>query len=343
MTPEHVRLLYDYNSWANRRTLDACASLSDEQRTRDLGVSFRSVQGTLLHIGGGEWFWLERWQGRSPSVEDIRAKTQPLADLANLRAAWEILDRELRGFVAGFDAEKLASVFHYTTTEGQPNSQAWWQMFQHLANHGSYHRGQITTMLRQLGATPVATDLIAFYRERNGGRSAEPLDPPTLRLLYDYNSWANRRMLDACAALSAEQFTRDLRSSFASVRDTAAHIYGAEWLWLERFHERSPSALPTPADFPDLAALRVRWEELGKNLLTFVGSQSAADLARVYEFRTTRGVVYPSALWPALQHVPNHGTYHRGQVAAMLRQLGAKPNFTDLIYFYRERAGQALD
>ncbi len=61
--------------------------------------------------------------------------------------------------------------------------------------------------------------------------------------MFQYNHWADRRMLDACAALTNEQFTRDLGSSFSSVRDTLAHLYGAEWIWNERFKGRSPSAL----------------------------------------------------------------------------------------------------
>lgn len=340
MTPEHVRLLFEYDAWANRRILDACATLTPEQFTRDLSSSFPSIRDTLVHITMGQWFWHERWQGRSPAaVPAIEA----LPDVAAVRERWEKIETTVTAFVTTRTAEDLECVLHYRTTESHPNSQPLWQTLQHLVNHGSYHRGQVTTMLRQSGASAVATDLIAFYRERNGGRSAEPLDPSTMRLLYDYNSWANRRMLEACATLSGELFTRDLRSSFASVRDTAAHIYGAEWLWLERFHGRSPTALPTPADFPELATLRHRWAELERNLLGYVAALSSADLAKVYEFRTTRGVVYPSALWQALQHVANHGSYHRGQVATMLRQLGAKPNYTDLIYFFRERAGQALD
>ena len=86
------------------------------------------------------------------------------------------------------------------------------------------------------------------------------------QLLYDYNSWANRRTLEACAALSTEQFTRDLGSSFRSVRDTLAHIFLVEHLWLERWHGRSPSAYPPSTDFPDLAAVRTRWMEIERDL-----------------------------------------------------------------------------
>ena len=166
------------------------------------------------------------------------------------------------------------------------------------------------------------------------------ITPEHVRTLFVYDSWANRRMLDACASLSGEQFTRDLGSSFRSVRDTLAHILGAEWLWLQRFQGRS-AALPSPDQYPDLSSLRARWTEFERELLGYVNGLSAADLERSFDYRDTKGNPHTSVLWQTLQHLANHGTYHRGQVTTMLRQLGAKPVGTDLIGFYRERAGQA--
>lgn len=158
-----------------------------------------------------------------------------------------------------------------------------------------------------------------------------------IRLLYDYNAWANRRLLDACGPLTPEQFTRDMHSSFPSVRDTLAHILGAEWLWHERFQGRAPAQLLSAADFPTLSDVRRRWLAVEADLLKFVGGLTAEDLARAHSFRTTQGEVHPSPLWQALQHLVNHGSYHRGQVTSFLRQLGAKAVSLDLIRFYRER------
>ena len=161
------------------------------------------------------------------------------------------------------------------------------------------------------------------------------------RLLYAYNSWANHRALDSCASLSAEQFTRDLGSSYRSVRDTLAHIYGAEWLWLERWHGRIPNALPTPADFPDLESLRRRWAKQEQDLNAYIDSLTPSELERVIKYKNTKGVPFEGPIWPMLQHAVNHSSYHRGQIATLLRQLGAMPVATDLIAFYRERAAQA--
>jgi uncharacterized damage-inducible protein DinB len=162
-----------------------------------------------------------------------------------------------------------------------------------------------------------------------------------IRTLYDYNAWANHRALEACASVTPEQFTRDLGSSFHSLRDTLAHIYGAEWVWLERWHGRMPTGLPSGVDFPDLEMARRRLTEIDRNLVDYVASLNAGDLQRVMEIKTTAGVPYAQPLWQMLQHVANHSTYHRGQVTTLLRQLGAKAVSTDMIGFYRERAAQA--
>jgi uncharacterized damage-inducible protein DinB len=159
--------------------------------------------------------------------------------------------------------------------------------------------------------------------------------------LYDYNAWANRRAMEAAAALTPEQFTKPLGSSFSSVRDTLAHIYGAEWIWLERFQGRSPASLPDVKEFTNLASLRKRWLEHETLLLGFVRGLTQADLDRVMEYKTLKFGVYQNPLWQSMQHLVNHGTYHRGQVTTLLRQLGAQPILTDLMHFYRERATAA--
>jgi uncharacterized damage-inducible protein DinB len=163
MTLEEVHLLSEYNSWANHRALDACAALSEEQFAREVGGSFGSVRGTLVHLMGCEWLWLERWRGRSPSAFWSAGE---FPNLTSVRVRWAEVERELQGIFAALTPADLDRRFDYRTTSGAPSSNPFWQMFQHFINHGSYHRGQVTTLLRQLGAKPAATDLIVFYRER---------------------------------------------------------------------------------------------------------------------------------------------------------------------------------
>src|SRR5580704_15354876 len=122
------------------------------------------------------------------------------------------------------------------------------------------------------------------------------------RLLYDFNSWANRRALEACAPLSQEQFTRNHGNSFASVRDTLFHICGAEWIWLERWHGRSPGSIPSAADYANLEAVHRRWAEVERDLLDYVASLTPEDLQRIMNFKTLAGVPYAQPLWQCLQH-----------------------------------------
>jgi uncharacterized damage-inducible protein DinB len=164
------------------------------------------------------------------------------------------------------------------------------------------------------------------------------MTPEEIRVLFDYNAWANHRELDAASALTAEQFVKPLGSSFSSVRDTLAHICGGEWIWLERFQGRSPSSLPDTTPFSDVSSLRAHWAEQEARLLDFVRGLTQTDLERTLEYKTLKFGVYKNPLWQSMQHLVNHGTYHRGQITTMLRQLGAQPILTDLMHFYRERA-----
>jgi uncharacterized damage-inducible protein DinB len=159
--------------------------------------------------------------------------------------------------------------------------------------------------------------------------------------LYEYDAWANHRLLDAVAALTTEQFTRDMGSSFRSVRDTMAHIMGGQWLWLERWQGRTPTSLPSAADYPDVPSLRKRWAEVEKDLLAFVRGLTAEQIAKLDEYKTQTAGTFTCPLWQILQHLVNHGTYHRGQVTTLLRQLGVKAVSTDMSFFYRERGAEA--
>ena len=164
MTPDEARQLADYHLWARERLLAAVAALTAEQLRRDLGNSFGSVQDTLAHLYGADEVWLSRWCGGAP-----RALPPPtrFADLAALQAAWAKLDPEFVAFVARLDAAGLQRPLTYQAFNGQSATLTYAQMLQHVVNHGSYHRGQVTTMLRQLGAAaPRGMDFVAYLRER---------------------------------------------------------------------------------------------------------------------------------------------------------------------------------
>ncbi|MGH7360663.1 MAG: DinB family protein, partial [Candidatus Methylomirabilales bacterium] len=127
---------------------------------------------------------------------------------------------------------------------------------------------------------------------------------------------------------------------FGSLEATVVHIRGAEELYLKRWRGESPTALVSPDNFASFAALRRRWDELEAELQRFLAALTEDAVLRVVRYRDTRGNAYATPLWQMMQHVVNHSTYHRGQVATLLRQLGARAVATDLISYYRQQTGQ---
>ena len=169
MTKDDVHLLYEYDRWANHQVLRAASKLSPEQFTRDLGGSFRSVRDTLVHILAGEWIWLTYWKSPSHSLgllselrerRDALFQPDALSDLAAVRLRWIELEKEQTEFVNRITDEDLKRMLPYRATE-----LSLLHLMQHVANHSTYHRGQIALMMRQLGAEPLATDFHVFLAE----------------------------------------------------------------------------------------------------------------------------------------------------------------------------------
>ena len=162
MNLQDLRTLLEYHYWARDRLLDALEPLAPDQLTRDLGSSFKSIRDTVAHTYAAEWAWHSRWQGTSPTA---LLPTDQFPDVASIRSAWSALEAKMRAFLEELGEDGITRVFYYKLLSGQPGSSPFWQMLQHVVNHASYHRGQVTTMLRQIGAVPAKPmDMIAFYR-----------------------------------------------------------------------------------------------------------------------------------------------------------------------------------
>lgn len=158
--------------------------------------------------------------------------------------------------------------------------------------------------------------------------------------LYAYNRWANGRALQAAEALDAAALVKDLKNSFPSVRDTLAHILGAEWIWLRRWKGESPATLIAATDFPTVASLGERFQAVDAERGAYLASLSDERLQQPFDYRDIAGNPLRLRLAQSFQHVVNHGTYHRGQITTMLRQLGAKPLSMDMSRFYLESASK---
>jgi uncharacterized damage-inducible protein DinB len=157
-----------------------------------------------------------------------------------------------------------------------------------------------------------------------------------IQFLYAYTEWANERMLRSLEPVQGEVFAKALGGSFPSIRDTVSHIASAEWIWLQRFKGDSPRSAPDWAAAPALDLLRRKFADVHRERAAFLGSLADGDLERALEFRRLNGEAFSLPLGHVLQHVANHSTYHRGQVATLLRQVGAAPVSTDLLLFERQ-------
>lgn len=158
-------------------------------------------------------------------------------------------------------------------------------------------------------------------------------------LLVDYHGWARDRLLAALEPVTADHFTAPLGGSFASLRDTLAHMLFADEIWVARLAGAPrPTRFPAPTSIPDLQTLRDRWVANERRLRAVVDGLDEAGLSGTFAYRLMNGTEGHAIVAEVLQHVVNHGTYHRGQVVTLLRQLGYPPPASlDLIAFTRVR------
>jgi len=161
-----IKHLFDYTEWANDLAQKAAANLSDEHLRQDFRISHGSIFGTLLHMAGAEWIWLERWHGNSPAGKEAWAlwKTDSCADLATLDQRWgDVRDRRAQ-FISELDESRLATELGFKLLSGDASSMRLVDQMQHVANHATLHRGQVVGMIRQLGIDPPSTDLLFYLR-----------------------------------------------------------------------------------------------------------------------------------------------------------------------------------
>jgi uncharacterized damage-inducible protein DinB len=152
-----LREMFDHNYWARDQQLRVCAGLAPSDLERTLGGSFPSLHATLAHLLAVEWLWLERWRGRGPMT---LIPPSELPTLAALGERWQTVEGEMRAYLAALDEQALAGSLTIVSTRGEQWTYPLWRMMMHLLNHQSFHRGQVTTLLRMLGAQPPRIDFL---------------------------------------------------------------------------------------------------------------------------------------------------------------------------------------
>jgi len=164
-------------------------------------------------------------------------------------------------------------------------------------------------------------------------------DLSTLRNFFAFTRWANRMIVESAAPLTPEEYARPIGGSFGSVKGTLTHLYGADWVWRERFHGRSPRALPAGEESMTLEELARKWRDVEAAQDAFLATLTQDRLEEPLSYVAFSGDHFTRRLGDVLLHLANHGTYHRGQVATLLRQLGHKAASTDFLRYIDAQAG----
>ncbi len=157
-----------------------------------------------------------------------------------------------------------------------------------------------------------------------------------IQLLYNYNAWANTRILEAAAKVTQEQFIAPASYPHGGLRGTLTHTLFAEWIWRLRWQGESPAHLLKPEEFPTFESLQTRWAEEEKLLKAFVNNLTDETLNKPFNYKSTKGDPFQRILWHAMTHVVNHGTQHRSEAATLLTELSRSPGDIDLILFINE-------
>jgi uncharacterized damage-inducible protein DinB len=156
-TPTHYQTMAAYNEWMNQRLYALCAEIPDAVRKQDRGAFFRSIHGTLNHLLFGDRIWMGRF---TDQPFPARIGEELYSDFNQLRQERERTDRQIRDWTQQLSPEWLRQPFTYTSgVDGKTRTLATWVLVTHLFNHQTHHRGQLTTLLSQLGYDPGVTDL----------------------------------------------------------------------------------------------------------------------------------------------------------------------------------------
>ena len=155
---QYARTLARYNRWMNERLYALCDAIPDEERRRDRGAFFRSIHGTLNHLVYSDLAFLSRFTGDPPEVPPLGVELyDSWSELAAVRTK---LDARLDAWTAGLSDAWLAAPFTFTSrVDGVTRTLPAWLLVVHLFNHQTHHRGQLTTLLSQMGRDPGITDL----------------------------------------------------------------------------------------------------------------------------------------------------------------------------------------
>lgn len=169
-TKDHLATLFEYVRWADHRQMDACRSVPPANYLKDYGFSFRTVHDTLVHMCAAQEIWLTRWESGGANSPQRMLDRSDLPDLESVRVHWGALHARLGDFVHRQTTHSLAKRIEWTATDGKFYTLPLGHLIQHCLDHSTYHRGQLNSLIKLAGGTPVRVMYYTYLLETQPAR-----------------------------------------------------------------------------------------------------------------------------------------------------------------------------
>lgn len=328
-----IGLLFKYNDWANDRILETAANVSVEQLTAANDLGWGSLRGALVHLLDAEYIWRILLED-GIDVEALDPEDFP--DVASIRARWAEVRRAFWNYLTELSDEELNATLDHDALGGL-RREPLWHLLIHVINHGAQHRAECAALLTGFGYSPGDVDFTLFLNSRNKHQNGDAMNFKDIELLFEYNDWANGRILDTAENVSTEQLIAPNEFGWGSLRGALVHMMDAEYVWRNLLKTGEHVEWLQPEDFPDVPTIRARWAEERQAFWSYLTGLCDEDLSGTISYEADGGKTRHRVLWHCLAHVVNHGTQHRAESAALLTGFGHSPGNLDFTVFLSER------
>ena len=164
MDKQYFIELAEFNIWANNIVCSWLDKISGEQWKQPVVSSFASIYETVLHMAASDKLWVERLNKLTQHellINTFNGSKKELIDI------WKNESVKFKQFIEALPAESINEKLAFKNTKGIPHDQPYWQLLAHIVNHATYHRGQLVTMLRQVGYTDLSSiDMTTYFRTK---------------------------------------------------------------------------------------------------------------------------------------------------------------------------------